>query len=401
MRWCVLRPLAAVLVGWSSVWAASHAQTLLSLREATEAAWALSPQARALASREAELAARERAASSLMAGAPSVSLSHRTDRVGSNSGLRESELELSAPVAMPDVRRAAVGQVQADRVAFEQQQLLARLKVSSEVSELAGQAAAAQAEVEVARNKQREAQLLSADVERRVKAGEVARVDLLQAESVQRQAATAQAQAESALTRAVAQWRALTGLTQLASLEIQVGQPQEHPAVTATQAQLSAARAKLAWTSADRRDPMEVGVGVVRERSAFGSPYESSVKLTLRVPLGSYGRNAPKLAAAQAEVDTAEAEAQAAARQVEAERAAARAELEAARRAEMLATERERASREMQALIAKSYRLGESDLPTRLRAESERFDAELALARARLETSRAILKLNQAYGILP
>lgn len=49
----------------------------------------------------------------------------------------------------------------------------------------------------------------------------------------------------------------------------------------------------------------------------------------------------------------------------------------------------------------KSYRLGESDLPTRLRAETERFEAELAHARAQIETRRAISKLNQAHGLLP
>ena len=37
----------------------------------------------------------------------------------------------------------------------------------------------------------------------------------------------------------------------------------------------------------------------------------------------------------------------------------------------------------------------------RLRAETERFEAELAHARARLETRRAIARLNQAYGVLP
>ncbi|WP_158290026.1 TolC family protein [Ramlibacter sp. WS9] len=379
----------------------SLAQPAPSLRQAVEAAWSLSPQARALASRQAELEARARAASSLIAGPPSLSLGHRTDRVGSNGGLRESEFEVTAPLWTPGVRRATADQVEADRASFEQQQALAKMKLAAEVRELAAQAAIAQIEREVAQSKLREAQVLAGDVERRVKVGEVARVDLLQAQSVQRQAAAAQAQAQSAQARSLAQWRALTGLAQSASLDEQAGSAQEHPAVTAAQAQLRAAQAKLAWTQADHRDPVEVGVGMVRERAAFGAPNETSLKLSLRVPLGSHGRNAPKLAAAQAEVYAAEAEAQATVRSVDAEQEATRAELAAAQRAEALAAERETASREVQALIAKSYRLGESDLPTRLRAESERFEAELAHAKARLETRRAIAKLNQANGILP
>jgi len=56
---------------------------------------------------------------------------------------------------------------------------------------------------------------------------------------------------------------------------------------------------------------------------------------------------------------------------------------------------------EAQALIAKSYQLGESDLPARLRADNERFDADLALARARSDVQRAIARLNQSLGLLP
>jgi cobalt-zinc-cadmium efflux system outer membrane protein len=45
--------------------------------------------------------------------------------------------------------------------------------------------------------------------------------------------------------------------------------------------------------------------------------------------------------------------------------------------------------------------LGELDLPARLRAENDRFDAERALTRSRIEAGRAISRLNQALGILP
>jgi cobalt-zinc-cadmium efflux system outer membrane protein len=378
-----------------------HAQPAPSLREATEAAWSLTPQARALQQRRAELDARERAAASFLAGPPSVALSHRTDRIGSNGGLRETEAELSAPLWWPGVRSASATQVEADRAAFERQQLLARSKVAAEVRELAAQAALAQIERQIALRKADEARSIAADVARRVKAGDSARVDQLQAEGILQQAAIAQSQADAALARLQAQWRALTGLERIAPLDEVAGQPAESAAVAAAQAVVRAAQAKLQLTAADRRDPLEVGVGVTRERSAFGAANERSIKLSLRVPLGSESRNAPKLAAARAEVDAAEAEADAAQRTADSERVAAAGELEAARRAEAAAAQRARLATEVQTLIAKSFRLGESDLPTRLRAEAERFDAELAQARAQVETRRAISKLNQAYGLLP
>lgn len=400
MHWCVLRPLAATSLAWSLAFGA-HAQAHPSLRDAVEAAWSLNPQARALASRQAELDARARAASSLISGPPSLALSHRSDRPATNAGLREYEAEVTAPLWNPGVRRATVDQVEADRAAFLQQQALAKIKVAAEVRDLAAEATLAQVERDLAQSKLREAQLLAADVERRVKAGESARVDLLQARSLQQQAAAALAQSEGMLAKAAAQWRALTGLSQLPVLDANIVEAQEHPAMAAAQAQMRAARARLSLLQADVRDPLEVGVGVTRERAAAGAPTENSLRLSVRIPLGSYGRNAPRLAAAQAEVDQAEAEAAAAERSIGAERDGALAQLEAARRAEQLAAERATSSREVQELIAKSYRLGESDLPTRLRTESERFEADLAHARARLETRRATARLNQANGILP
>ena len=395
------RPLLAIVAVCMAFSGAVGAQTNPSLRQAVDAAWALSPQARALQSRQAELDARDRAASSLISGPPSVTLSHRTDRVGSNGGRREYEVEVAAPLWAPGVRGATADQARADRTALERQLMLARSKVAAEVRELAAQFTLAQIEQQVATRKLEEARTLAADIERRVKAGDAARVDLLLAQSTVNQAAATLAQADSALNRVQGQWRPLTGMNSFATLDELVGVQQEHPALAAGDAQLRAAQAKFALTEADRLDPMEVGVGMTRERSAFGAASETSLRLSLRVPFGSDNRNAPKLAAARAEVDAAQAELDAAQRQVDAERQATQNELDTARRTEAFAAERARLSSEAQTLIAKAYRLGESDLPTRLRADNERFDAELAHAKARVETRHAIAKLNQALGILP
>lgn len=397
MSFAFSRPLLAVILGYLAL--SAVAQTAPTLREATEAAWALSPQARALPSRQAEFEARARAATALLSGPPTLSLSQRKG-TGRVSGLRESEVELSAPVWMPRIRSATAVQVEADRAALEGQRALGKMRIAAEIRELAAGAALARIEREVAQRKLQEAGTLASDVGRRLKVGEVARIELLQAQSVQRQAAATQAHAESALARALAQWRALTGMPQVAALDESPSAMGEHPAVAAAQAQVRAARAKLALTEADRRDPIEVGVGVASERQA-GGPAENSVRIALRVPLGSDGRNAPRLAAARAEIDTAEAELDAVRRIGEADRESAASELDAARRAEALAIERERFAQEAQGLIALSHRLGESDLPTRLRADAERFDAELARARAGVETRRAISKFNQSNGSLP
>jgi cobalt-zinc-cadmium efflux system outer membrane protein len=391
----------AALFATLALGCAAHAQPARpTLREAVDTAWHLSPQARALASRQAELDARARAAGFFLAGAPTVSLAHKAGR-GAASGAQETEAEISAPLWQPRLRSATASQVEADRAALGAQIAAAKLKLAAEARELAAAATLAEAQVELASRKVSEANAVAADTERRVKAGESARVDSLRAQSALSEAQSARAAAEGALARAIANWRALTGMPQLASLDEAPGPESAHPLVLAAEAQARAARSKLEVTEADRRDPMEVGLGVIRERPGGGAPTESAVRLSLRVPLGGDVRNGARIAAARAELDAAEAELDAAHRHAGAEREAALAELEAARRSERLALDRERFAREAQELIAKSHRLGETDLPTRLRADAERFEAELARARAAIEARRALSKLNQANGAMP
>lgn len=393
---------AALLVFLS---AAAHAQVAQTptLAAALDAAWSLSPNARAFVNRQAELGARQRATEALLSSPPNLTLAHRNDRLASNLGLREYEAELGLPLWHPGVRGATAAQVVAERTAFESQQRTARLAVAAQVRELAANAALARLECALALRKQTEAQALAQDVQRRVTAGDAARIDALLAEAAARQAAALLAQSEAALAQLQGQWHLLTGLAQFAPPEEAVQPPAtgSHPLAHAAETKVHAASARLALTEADSRDPLELGVGLARERSVAGEGAQTAVRLSVRIPFGGDQRNAPRLAAARAELDTAWAESDATSRQVQAEVAGAHQGLQAAQRAFTLAAERQALNAEVLALIATSYRLGESDLPTRLRAENERFEAELALARARTELHRATARLNQAQGLLP
>jgi cobalt-zinc-cadmium efflux system outer membrane protein len=376
------------------------------VRDALEAAWALSPAARSADNRRAELQARQRAAASWINGAPSATLAQRSDRFNANRGFREYEAELELPLWSPGVRGATERELAAQRLSFEPQQQLARLKLATEVRELAANLAVARTERDLAERKLSEARTLAQDVERRVKAGDTARVDSLQAQSQVAQAASGSEQAEAALKRLHNQWLALTGLSTVPPLNEPPPTPSaltssDHPVLQAAQALVHAAQAKLALTEADKRDPMSVGVSVTRERATFGAAGETSLRLALKIPFGGDNRNASRIAAARAELEAAQADADAAVRHTSGELASASAGLDAARRTEATMAERARLSQEVQALVAKAFRLGESDLPTRLRADNEKFEADLSLARARVGMQRAISQLNQALGLLP
>jgi len=383
-----------------------------SLKQALDAAWQLNGSSRAESNRRSELAAKEKAANSWMSGEPTLGVAHRTDRLNRNEGFREYEAEIELPLWNPGVRAAARADVSAQRQGFDSQLALAKLKLAGELRALSASAASAQVELDLNKRKLLDANVLAEDLSRRIKAGENARVDGLQAQVLVQQGQAAIAQAESQLIRLQNQWRSLTGLAAVAALNETPsklaanetpGAPvsPDHPALRYAQAQLGAAQAKLALAEADKRDPMSMGVGVGRERSSFAAANETKLRIALRIPLGGENRNAPRQAAARAELDAAQAEADGVQRQVVAEVSAATADISAARAAQTAARERVHFSTEVQTLITKSWRLGDSDLPARLRADNDQFEASLSLAKASVDVQRAIAQLNQAHGYLP
>ncbi len=382
------------------------------LRQALDAAWEISSQSRSLDNRRSELAAKEKAAGSWISGEAVAGLAHRTDRLNKNDGFRELEAEIEFPLWNRGVRAATQADLAAQRLGFDGQFALSKLKLAGELRALAASAATAQVELDLNKRKLLEANALTQDLMRRVKAGENARVDSLQTQVLVQQAQAAMAQAEGQLARVQSQWRSLTGLATVAPLEEKLAAmaaneaiaapiSADHPALRQSQAQLSGAQAKLALANADKRDPMSVGVGIARERGSFAASNETTLRVALRIPLGGDNRNAPRQAAARAELDASQADLDALQRQLLAEVAAANAEMLAARTVQIAASERVRLSTEVQTLITKSWRLGDSDLPTRLRADNEQFEASLSLARAAIDVQRAIANLNQAHGVFP
>ncbi|HYD63343.1 MAG TPA: TolC family protein [Noviherbaspirillum sp.] len=392
--------MVAMVLGWTgSAFASSP-----SLRDAVEAAWGRQPESSAHTARQEEMAAKRDAASALFPAPPSIALAQRTDRFNQNRGDRETEAELTAPVWMPGTRDSAQRLAAAETAFLDTSTLSARLRLAGEVRDTYWQARLAQNDRAVSVRKADEAALLMQDVERRLKAGEAARVDANQAQGAERLARASLADAEARAFRTLKAFTALTGLAQLPESGDRLPEERasgDHPQLSALEANLQVQRAKLAQASAERREPPEVSVGMRRERPTFGEAYENSVRLAVRIPLAAQSRNAPRITAANAELIEAETALARERERIQAEVDTAKAELMHAQQIEKLAEERYQLASDTKALYAKAFRLGELDLPTRLRSENEFFDAELSLSRARLETGRAISRINQALGLLP
>jgi cobalt-zinc-cadmium efflux system outer membrane protein len=221
------------------------------------------------------------------------------------------------------------------------------------------------------------------------------------------EALAAQAQAASAVT--LAQLTALTGLlaapdamTNASGEQTPAPAPSAfHPLIAELEDRIAIADRTASLISTQKRSNPELTVATTRDRGAFGERYGQTVLIGIRVPFGAGPRYDARIATAQAqalevqsqlilEKDRIQADQRSAASRVE----AARIQLDAAQRRAKLA-------KESRGFFDKSFRLGETDLPTRLRIEAEAVEAERQEARSRIGLAAAISSWRQSLGLLP
>jgi cobalt-zinc-cadmium efflux system outer membrane protein len=145
----------------------------------------------------------------------------------------------------------------------------------------------------------------------------------------------------------------------------------------------------------------ELTLASTRERGASDESWQQTVTVGLRIPLGSDTRNRARVASANAEAIEAETQLRLERERLLAEVDTARVRVEAARAQVAAAQKRSQLAQETRGFFQKSFRLGETDLPTRLRIELEAAEAERQAARTRIELAAAVSALRQTMGLLP
>lgn len=168
-----MKTLSALVLGLFAVLPAG-AQTLA---DALESALARHPVAMSAVPRAEAADALVEAAASLTPRPLSASLATLNDRLGADRGRQEWELEIAAPLWLPRQQAAqkALGASTREEVRASQRAL--RLQLAGELREAWWAVAAARNGEQLAQRRARTASGLEADVLRRSKAGELARVD--------------------------------------------------------------------------------------------------------------------------------------------------------------------------------------------------------------------------------
>ncbi len=412
--------LAAVLSGGltethAQTAAAPAAQDRPTLREAFEAAWARQPESQALAARRDAARAQAQAARSLTPEPVAMEVSTKTDRLNRNLGTRAYEVGVAIPLWLPGERGRSQALADAEGRAVESRATAVQLRVAATVREAWWSWQRARAELDAARGQLDNVGRIAADVGKRLKAGDLAQADQHQADGAVATAEGTVAQAESSFMAAQQHLRSLTATPAVGVASDFPSQAEPEPPIPATpsaemdtHAELLALKDRaavadgaVALAATQSRAGPELTIAATRDRSAYGETHQQTFTVGVRIPFGAGPRHGARVASARAEAVELQAQMALERARLAGERETARARTDAARAQLAAADRRAQLALESRGFFDKSFRLGQTDLPTRLRIESEAADAERQAVRARIELAAAISAWRQALGLLP
>jgi outer membrane protein, heavy metal efflux system len=387
--------------------AAAQTPAGTSLRAAADAAWQRQPEQRSLAARQQAAAAQRTAAARWTPEPLSVEAGTRTDRIGSRQGARELTLGVSVPLWLPGERGRSQALADSQAQGLDSRVAAARWRIAGQVREAWWQWHLAHQDAVSAGTRLAAAEQLATDAAKRVRAGDLARADQLQVDGAVAAARVEQASAQAALAVATQALRALTGElpdglpTNAEPLPEPAPDPARHPALLELQDRAAVLQRARDLAAGQTRANPELSLGTVHERGASGEATARSVAIGLRVPLGGGAQHQAKVANAAAELEDARAALDLEQNRITADGQSAQMRVTQAQLALNAAELQARLAGQTRGFIDKSFRLGETDLPTRLRIEAAAADADRQAARARIELAAAVSAWRQALGLLP
>lgn len=384
------------------------AQAADTLAVAVDAAWQRAVVARAAIGEQRAAEAVADSARRWWAEPPAIALSHQSDRWYDDFGRRETAVDLSLPLWLPGQQSAYNEAASAGLALAQAAQRATRWRIAGEVRELAWHVVALQAEADQVAAAADSLARLSADVSRRVDAGELPRIDLLATQAEVLAVRNRLGGIERQVSEVALQWRTLTGLEDLPdaamlteTLPTESGIGDHHPAVQAADNEAASATQQLNLVRHSRSAAPELTVGWRREVGARGLAAENSVVVGVRVPFGTDDRNKPLLARAEAAADVASTRALRLREQLAASVIIARDALRLSEAQADAALAQARLLRERSDLIERAFDAGELALAERLRALAAASEAATAAARQQALLGLARARLLQSLGQYP
>ncbi|GBG15479.1 uncharacterized protein NMK_3087 [Novimethylophilus kurashikiensis] len=380
--------------------------TQLTMSQVVAKAYERNPQQQVINAGKVMADARSIQAGSMLPGAPAISVRHQNDTIGSGRNLNEWEAAVELPVWLPGQRAARESVARDWGSSVEANRSGLMLNLAGQVREAVWDVAMNANTAELADQRVKNALALQQDVEKRWKAGELAKTDVMLAQNETLQAQTAQLRAQAELKHAEHRYWMLTGLKALPghpeeNESSRSGLADDHPLLAESAAKVTLAQGERALVQVEKRENPQVILNTRHDRGAFDSQFDTSVGVAIRVPLDAGVRSAPLVA--NAEMGLAQAMSERDQRQLVLLAALHEAEhnLEVTRAELNIVEEQHRLAQENLRLARKAFDLGESDLVNLLRVQASAQEAERMLRSRTTQLQWDIARYNQAVGVLP
>ena len=383
-----------------------QADASLTLAAALQTTLERYPSTVELEARVNEAGAWKKRGRSWIAGSPALSLRYQTDEYNHDTGLEEFESGIELPLWNWGERASTkkLGKAYSEEAALAQDAL--RWQVAGHLRTALWDIALTENNTRLAEQSLVIAKRLYASLERRYELGDVAKADVLLAQSTALEKETNLLAAQAAQIDAQRGYTSLTGSSKypkqfkerLSSKEML---DQQHPLLAFTGAELRRAQAASRYTRRAAKDNPSLLVGPRRERPANDVVVEDSVGISLRIPFGGGAHRGTEIAAAERAVAAATAQRDRQRRELQLQLHEAEHGLHVAKAALKLASTRAEIAQRHLTMGTSAFQKGEMDLLDLLKLQDNAAGAVRQASRLTIEVQRNIAFYNQASGELP
>ncbi len=344
---------------------------------------------------------------SWLAGSTALALDYNDDRIANDRGSREASAKLEFTVWNWGQRSAARNIAEQANHSALKQSAAVKLEVAGLVREALWNMALAEISLQQAKfNADISRQLLD-KVRKRVELGDLARADLLLAESEDLQNRALLTQAEAEMMHSRKSFASLTQNTHVpASYQEQLSGietvEQNHPLLEAVNALVARKQAAIEWAkTTDTINQPKISIGGKTSRDQRGGDDMQSAGVGLVIPFGHSTYDAPEIAAAHLELNQALAQREHLQRRLEKNLHEAEHGLDVTRAELKIAKQMQDIAEQHLKMTEISFSAGEINLLDLLKIRSRSLDAIRNAKEQEVKLQRNIALYNQAVGVLP
>lgn len=345
-------------------------------------------------------------ASRLYAGRPALTLRHQNDSLASNLGLREWEANVEIPLWRPRQQTAIRKQAQLTSRYSETHSRTLELTVAGMVRDVLWDLVMAEERVKLAHQAWETTKQLERDVGIRVRAGDMARSDLLLAQDEVMTKQDEYNAVHMEMVHVIERYETLTGLTTrptqfVESLSSRQGITPDHPRLIDIQQQIERSRSQTERLRQSRGEQIQLLANLRDERGSTTAPDQKSIGIGVRIPLDTGTFQTADLATSEMHTSELSAEAMRLQRELTLSAHEAIHQLQSVRRALELIREQNKIAQESHRLAQIGFKAGDLDLVQYLRVQARALAAERQLSLRRLQEQYAIANYNQSVGEVP